>query len=454
VTMSDTVKYKVQGVPRAGDCFLLLLAVVLMGYALMGKGFAYLGFPPLYVGEIAFLFGIFVFLRSGTLLAALTTVPTLVLVVAMMWVLARTLPYVSIHGFDALRDSVVILYGGFAFIIIGLLLEDARRIDTVIRYYKAFIYGFPGIPLGFWLTKYWEEYIPKLYGSNVPIVEIGASALGTHLAGAGVFILIGYQKVSWFWGVIWVGTLAMIAATNRGATVAAAVALVLAMVVLGRLRMLVGVLVVGLGTFCIVLAVEVAFFEFHEVKDSDDRPVSAQQILENVKSIAGQSGQQTEGTKQWRLDWWEVIVNDTLKGPNFWSGRGFGLNLADADGFGESFDPVNPRPPTRSPHNVHMTLLARAGVIGVVLWLLVLLSWGGTMLWAILVARARGHKQWSNLFLWITCYAVAIVINATFDVALEGPMQGIWFWSLFGFGIGTVMVYRAAGAVPLRAFGQ
>jgi hypothetical protein len=38
---------------------------------------------------------------------------------------------------------------------------------------------------------------------------------------------------------------------------------------------------------------------------------------------------------------------------------------------------------------------------------------------------------------------MAILINATFDVALEGPMQGIWFWCLFGFGIGSVMVYRA-----------
>ncbi len=26
---------------------------------------------------------------------------------------------------------------------------------------------------------------------------------------------------------------------------------------------------------------------------------------------------------------------------------------------------------------------------------------------------------------------------------IEGPMQGIWFWCLFGFGIGSVMIYRA-----------
>jgi hypothetical protein len=68
------------------------------------------------------------------------------------------------------------------------------------------------------------------------------------------------------------------------------------------------------------------------------------------------------------------------------------------------------------------------------------------LLGAMVVARARKDKQWADLFLWIICYATAIVINAAFDVTLEGPMQGIWFWSLFGFGIGSVMVYRAQAA--------
>src|SRR4029077_6497853 len=118
--MSDTLRYRSRPAPPEGDRYLAVLAIVLMGYAVMGKGFAYIGFPPLYVGEIAFLAGIAVFLRSGALLASLASLPSLILVTAMIWVLARTLPFVSIYGIDALRDSVVILYGGFAFVVIGL----------------------------------------------------------------------------------------------------------------------------------------------------------------------------------------------------------------------------------------------------------------------------------------------------------------------------------------------
>ena len=189
------------------------------------------------MGEIAFLTGIVVFLRIGAFVGVLTTLPALLLVVLMAWVLARTLPFVGLYGSDALRDSVVVIYGGFAFIVIGLLLEDARRINTVLRYYGIMLALFPVLPVGFWLTRFWLDYIPRLYGS-VPIVEIGASAVGTHLAGAMIFVLIGYRKVSLLWILVWFITLALIGSTNRGATLAAIVPVTIAMLVLGRYRLM------------------------------------------------------------------------------------------------------------------------------------------------------------------------------------------------------------------------
>src|SRR5262249_29632703 len=160
----------------------------------------------------------------------------------------------------------------------------------------------------------------------------------------------------------------------------------------------------GLAIFVALLALESTLGDYDDVADSRnsfERPLSAQQIANNVQSIFSESEQQNDGNKQWRLNWWEIIINDTIRGPNFWTGRGFGINLADADGFAGTGDPHNPRPPTRSPHNAHMTLLARAGIPGLVLWALVLLSWFGMMMKAILTARLRGHKEWVALFLFI-----------------------------------------------------
>jgi hypothetical protein len=448
-TVTDTLRREARDALPLGDRYLAFLGIVLLGYALMGKGFAYLGVPPLYMGEIAFLTGIVVFLRSGAFSGALTTLPALLLAALMAWVLARTIPYAGLYGLDAMRDSVLVIYGCFSFIVIGLLLEDARRINTVLRYYGIMLMSFPAIPVGFWFTKYWVDYIPHLFGP-VPIVEIGASAVGTHLAGAMVFVLVGYRKVSVIWVLVWFATLALVSATNRGATLAVVVPVTIAMLALGRYRLLLATVVVTVGTFAALLTIESALGQYEEAKDSIDRPVSAHQIVENAMSIIGQAGHQTEGTKRWRLNWWDIIINDTIHGPNFWTGRGFGLNLADADGFAGTSDRHNPRPPTRSPHNAHMTMLARAGIPGLVLWTLVLVSWFATMTRATLTARARGHDRWAELFIFVFCYEAAILINATFDVTLEGPMQGIWFWCLFGFGLGSVMIYRAQPFDGLR----
>jgi hypothetical protein len=46
-----------------------------------------------------------------------------------------------------------------------------------------------------------------------------------------------------------------------------------------------------------------------------------------------------------------------------------------------------------------------------------------------------GAKEWANLNIWILIYWGAAMINGSFDVYLEGPQGGIWFWSIIGFGI-------------------
>jgi len=73
----------------------------LLGYAVMGKGFAYFGYPPFFVGELAFLAGFVVLLRSGCLVAVFAFGPSLLLAATMGWTLLRTLPFVGTYGFDS-----------------------------------------------------------------------------------------------------------------------------------------------------------------------------------------------------------------------------------------------------------------------------------------------------------------------------------------------------------------
>lgn len=429
---------------QLGDRYLLLLSGVLLGNALFGKGFAYFGLPPLFVGEMALLLGILVLLRTGCLIGLLTTLPSLFLAATMAWTFLRTLPFIGTYGLDALRDSVVIMYGIFAFIIISLLLEDGRRINDIIRYYDKMVnvYTFSILVL-FMVSIKFVENIPRWPVSNTPVIAIKAGEVMTHLAGVVLFAVVGFRQLSLLHILFVVATAVVASVTSRGAMLAFVVPVLFASVVFGKARAVAMIVAAGVVIFSIAFAVETALPQHKG--NRTERLVSARQIADNVGSIFGQGGELTEGTKQWREDWWRIIINDTLHGPHFWTGRGFGLNLGEADGIEGTADRDNP--PTRSPHSVHMTVLARSGIPGVTLWALLLLSWVGMMTGATVTARHRGDREWAGLFLFIGCYAASILINASFDVALEGPTAGIWFWCLIGFGIGSVMVYRCQPAL-------
>ena len=78
------------------------------------------------------------------------------------------------------------------------------------------------------------------------------------------------------------------------------------------------------------------------------------------------------------------------------------------------------------------------------LWFLTLGTWSAMLLMNMVRARLAGDVVWADFFLLIFCYALAIIIDGSFSVALEGPVYGVWFWCLFGVGIGATMIYRAS----------
>jgi hypothetical protein len=426
------------------DAYVHLLCCTLAGYALLGKGFAYLGIPPLFIGEIALGLGLRVLFRSGCSLAILASVPSMLLATLFSLVMTEAVASVPAYGIDAIRDSVILLYGLFAFIVIALILEKPGRIEWILRAYGRFawLYGILGGVLFILGSNYTSNaYFP---GTNILMPYVRAGEAASHLTGAAVFILLGFRRVRLPWVLLLLVSIIMVT-PSRGAMLSCVIPIGLAAVLGGQMRRITPVLLLGGVLLAVTYAIGL------EIPVPSGRYVGPAQILENFDSILGTSrASNLDGTKMWRLNWWQAIQNYTFNGPYFWTGKGYGFSLAEADGFvvGEPGAPI-----LRSPHNAHLTVLARSGVPGLVLWVITGVAWFGSLIYAMTVARGLGDTQWANLFLWIACYVIAIVIDASFDVALEGPMLGIWFWSLFGFGIASTMVYRAhlgtGGAVPL-----
>ena len=133
------------------------------------------------------------------------------------------------------------------------------------------------------------------------------------------------------------------------------------------------------------------------------------------------------------MAWWDTIIDYTVNGPYFWTGKGFGINLADADGF--QVGDVGTDTSLRAPHNGHMEILARTGVPGFALWFLLNAVWLVTMLRALVRSRRADDLHRAGLLVWLIVFWAAALVNASFDVYLQGPHGGIWFWSVVGLGI-------------------
>jgi O-antigen ligase len=188
-------------------------------------------------------------------------------------------------------------------------------------------------------------------------------------------------------------------------------------------------MLVGLGLFAAVALV-------NPVVDLGlERRLSLGQVIDNVLSVLSDSDDsatqaQLQGTKRFRLAWWNTIIDYTVNGPYFWTGKGFGVNLADDDGFQISADGS-----LRAPHNGHIEVLARMGVPGLVLWIVFNLGF------AIALARraaGRGPPVRRAIFAWLFVYWAAMVVNASFDPYLQGPQGGIWYWTVVGIGLALI----------------
>src|ERR1043165_8480488 len=119
--------------------YLNSLCFVLAGYVVLGTAFAYLGFPPLYIGEMTLVLGIAAALMAGNLTGAIFNLPGIALALLMLWTVFRTIPYWNTYKFDALRDAVIVVYGLFAYIIASLILRRPVTLALLIERYKRFI---------------------------------------------------------------------------------------------------------------------------------------------------------------------------------------------------------------------------------------------------------------------------------------------------------------------------
>ncbi len=416
--------------------WLAFLCLTLLGYAVLGKGWAYLGIPPLYIGEVVLLFGIASFVLYLRWSDLLLLPPVWCLLTLMAWGLCRTLPDISSYGVDSLRDGVIWGYGAFALIVCATILAQPQRLIALLRRYKQFCVIFPVcVPIVWAICRFSGDSLPNWPGTNKPVIDAKGGDLLVHLAGVFAFGVCGFSgRASFFRTALMAMCVAVVGTWDRAGLFSFMVAFAICFLHSPRDRS-----IWRLTSLAVCAVVLLAVTNIHIQVPGRDREISFDQLISNVQSIGGSStAADLDDTKEWRLSWWKDIFGYTFNGKYFWTGKGFGISLADDDGYIETLT----EPTLRSPHSAHMTMLARSGVPGFFLWILVQMSWAYCILAAYVRSRRRREHCWPELFLFLFVYWTVFMINSGFDVVLEGPQGGIWFWTIYGVGLAAIWLYK------------
>ncbi len=417
------------------------LAFLLAGYLLFDRTFAWLHVPgtPIFIGEVVLASGLYVAFRSKEALRFVRLSPPMQALLVFMGfgtlltVIAATGDY-DIR--DVARDAAIWYYGLFAVVIGALARAWEPAYDFFLRAYTRIIPVFlvVGVVRLLMANVITDLRVPD---SEVQITAHKPGNLGVQAALLVAFLLLvvapelerrdSVRNVLYTVGGLLL--LAMAGTQNRGSLVAGFVALVIIYFAGRSARpFMAGILVVLLAA--IVLA-----FSFNLRFDLERRTVSVDQLFSNLLSLDFQADEdgtnEDDGTVAWRLELWKLVMTDTLSAKRFLSGFGFGPNLASKYDF---FAGADVGPELRNPHNSHLSVVARMGLLGAALWIFLWGTWF-RHLWK---ARKRllfaGQDQKAGFLAWCMVAAVAALINGIFDPSLEGPQAAVWVWCIFGLG--------------------
>lgn len=394
--------------------YLKFYIAVMALYVFLNKGIAYT-----YLVETLWLTGLFIiFLDRKNYELSLNRKTKLLLVflgISLLYILKGLGKYALV---DLIRDSFIFQYGWFVFI--PVLFKDKMSViwDFLHTLYK----WFPFVALLNFILQYFVPFFEQVtpFG-GIPILLYKNGDMGVQLLISTLFFLFSFEQYSFKWrlllGVLIILDFLILASYSRSGMLSFLVSLFCFIYfnkdlqLQKRARML-------LKYIPILLLIATPIYINIKVSENfQGRSVGFEQIKNNFSSIVGGSTDATsEDNVIWRLVWWAKIVDYSFTKSNFFTGKGLGMSLATDD------DIITLDETLRSPHNFHLNIMARFGVPIFLMWCYFV----GLFLMPLFKRKLQGKM------LLIGCILFAFILNASFDVFLEGPMGAFPFWTWVG----------------------
>jgi hypothetical protein len=396
------------------NLYLKVYLLVMTLYVFLNKGVAYT-----YLVEALWLLGIlllFMHRKKVELIWNKTTkLLSFFIAIGFIYIIRGFTKYDII---DLIRDSFIFQYGWFVFILFLYKDKTAQIWETLFFIYK----WFPFVALLNFILQYFVPFFETVapFG-GIPILLYKNGDMGVQLLISTLLLLFSFEKYSFKWRVVLSLVIALdfliLASYSRSGIVAFLASLICFIYfnkdiqLQSRARLLIKYLPI------ILLIVTPIYINIKVTENFQGRSVGFEQIKNNFSSIVGGTTDATsEDNVVWRLVWWAKIIDYSFTAPNFFIGKGLGMSLATED------DIITLDDSLRSPHNFHLNIMARFGVLLFMIWTYFLIQ----------ILKPLFKKQLTGKRLLIGCVLFAFLLNASFDVFLEGPMGAFPFWTWLG----------------------
>ena len=427
-----------------------LIGPLLAGYLLFDRAFAYLHLPgtPLFVSEMLLGLGVLAVLTAtGYLLVPARDEPVLALLALFVaWGLVRAVPGLEPYGLNAVRDSALWYYGLFAFLVVAVLARApwvlGHLVDQLGRLTPWLLLW---LPVALLLVPFVDA------APTVPFTTMSVLSHKPGNAAVAALLAIGFvvlfperltPRVRALCVELAFVSIALAGTQNRGGLLGAVAGASVGMVFLRhRLRLaLQAAAVCGVGLLAALL-----LFPTISYTGGQGRDFSPVQLVENVVSVfdddSGDGG--LRGTVNGREQLWRRVLDRQVADGLLVVGAGFGPNLAANVGvYDEGRDTL------RNPHNSHLNILARMGLVGLGMWIALWTGW----YWAVVagcrrLARGQQHTRRRVAVLALTV-VTAIQVSSVFDPQLEGPQVAALLWTLFGVGLAATSTRSSVADGP------
>jgi hypothetical protein len=417
------------------------IIILIGGYFILTRGFSYLGLTlgnkPIFIGEIIILLS-FILHNFKSSFNALFRHG--ILKWLLMWILLGLIllvmhlpkfPLISVF-----RDFAIVYYA--IFILFGYAFY--QKYHNVTKFFK--ILGYIFIMNTIWgffyiFIDFIEAVSPKLMGI-MPLFTFRSDANGTIFVGGILYFFLLFKQYGWpklLSMVLIFLQFSLIMLFQTRAVYVSCLFVYIFLLLEGKWRMIVK----SVGILVLILLIAIVLNP--EIKKRGTKYYKVNFIEGVTQRFVSIFTPEESGTSRHRLLWYKALFDESFESPKLlFIGRGFGQSLAVA---GLEAGDKNRRAEeiaglAKSPHSILVTIFARMGIIGMVMWLAVNYLFFSYMFYGIKIANKLDEKEMRNNLIWIAGFILGIVGAALFGVLLESPFTAIPYFFFMGLGIAMV----------------